>query len=227
MTNRKKAVRRTAVRALVAGGADVVGTAVLGVPGVGSAATAVIQSVLDLRQAKADDFVGELVENVGEDAIRAAIERDPEREALFWTATQAVMASGLESKRIYLARVVANALTSDELADSDQLVVTALSELDGIHVRALTRLRAAEDEQKSNHGANDDIFQKALRDEASSVLATLARTGVVYQGTVQDGDTGLYSIPDPRTYSITSVNEFGRYLLNELESVDISDSQSS
>lgn len=143
MTNRKKAVRRTAVRALVAGGADVVGTAVLGVPGVGSAATAVIQSVLDLRQAKADDFVGELVENVGEDAIRAAIERDPEREALFWTATQAVMASGLESKRIYLARVVANALTSDELADSDQLVVTALSELDGIHVRALTRLRAA------------------------------------------------------------------------------------
>lgn len=226
MTNRKKAVRRTAVRALVAGGADVVGTAVLGVPGVGSAATAVIQSVLDFRQAKADHFVGELVENIGEDAILAAIERDPEREALFWTATQAVMASGLESKRIYLARVVANALTSDELADSDQLIVIALSELDGIHIRALTRLRAAEDEQGKNPGTDDEIFQEALRNEASSVLATLARTGVVYQGSLQHGDSGTFSIPDPRTYSITSVNEFGRYLLNELEAVDISGSQS-
>jgi hypothetical protein len=48
------------------------------------------------------------------------------------------------------------------------------------------------------------------------VLAGLVRAGVVFTGSVQRG-TGLFSSPNPRTYSITGVNEFGRRLLVDLE----------
>ena len=134
-----------------------------------------------------------------------------------WSALDAVMRSGIEEKRIILAKVVANAMTSDEPIDEAQLIVAALQELDAPHIRALARLRAADDaNQAAPDAARDDILDAALEQELMPVLAGLVRAGVVYQGSVERGN-GLYSIPNPRTYGITGVNDFGRRLLADLQ----------
>lgn len=168
------------------------------------------------RRSKAEAFIGALAEEVGEDVLIAAVERDPERDALLWTALRAVMASGLEQKRIVLGRVVANAMTSDESTDEAQLIVSALHALDAPHIRALARLKAADDANQAAPDVNDEILETALEArEPTPVLAGLVNAGVVYQGSIAR-QNGLYSIPNPRTDGITGVNEFGRNLLTEL-----------
>ena len=184
-------------------------------PNPASVLTAIADDMMERRRSKAEIFVGALVENVGEDALLAAIERDPERDALLWTAIQAVMASGLEQKRIVLARVLSNAMTSDEPIDEAQLIVAALQELDGPHIRALARLKIADDADQAARNVTDEHMAAALAREPMPVLAGLVRAGVVYQGSVER-ESGLYSIPDPRTYGIVGVNEFGRNLLADL-----------
>lgn len=174
------------------------------------------------RRSRGEKLLAPIVEDGSVEELVAKIHDDPEFESLVWNALQAAMATSLDNKRIYLARVVRNALNSDEPIDAEQEVVRVLGELDGPQIRALTRLRAADDENLASNATNDEIFQAALRKEASSVLAALARAGVVYQGSVETSE-GLYSIPDPHTYSITAVNPFGRYLLTELESVELRD----
>jgi hypothetical protein len=72
------------------------------------------------------------------------VERNPEIEALLWTALQAITMTGVESKRRVLQDVVANAMTSDEPIDMEQLKVMVLAELDAPHIRALTRLAEAD-----------------------------------------------------------------------------------
>ena len=131
----------------------------------------------------------------------------------------ASMVTGIEGKRTYLARVVANAMIDTTKIDDAQLIVRALTELDGPHIRDLVKLVAADDASQADPGNGDEILQAALEAIPAPVLATLVRLGVVYVGSEQRGN-GLFSVPRARTYSITGVNDFGRELLANLRSVE-------
>jgi hypothetical protein len=114
--------------------------------------------------------------------------------------------------------VVANAFTSDEPIDIAWLKADVLRDLEGPHIRALARLKRADDDTQATPGHDDAILQAALRAEPTPVLAVLARVGVLRQGSEMRSN-GLASIPRAETLSITGVNDFGRELLAELESI--------
>ena len=134
--------------------------------------------------------------------IRAA---DP--DALLWASLQAVMASGLEAKRLYLARVVAKAIRSDEPVDEAQLIVRVLDELDGPEVRALARLEAAHDRDllRGLDGSESAVAEELRLHVNPPIEASLIRSGVVETGVVLGKGSG-----------VSGVNEFGRVLLRGL-----------
>ena len=181
-----------------------------------------IQAYTNNRRQRAVDFMASVVEEVGEGKLGATTGADDERETLLWNAMQASMATALKSKRIYLARVAATALTHDDLVDEAQLIVTALQELDGVHIRALRRLRVADNQQQAAPDLEDKIFNDALKRELAPVLAALLRAGVVSQGS-KPREGGLHPIPDHETFQISGVNWFGRKLLDDLAAVDTSE----
>ena len=80
------------------------------------------------------------------------------------------------------------------------------------HIRALARLKVADDKSRADPDLNDEILQAELDKQYSPVLAALVRVGVVKQGSEKVSE-GLFSIPRAETYSITGVNDFGRKLL--------------
>ncbi|SER89689.1 hypothetical protein SAMN04488583_0088 [Mycobacterium sp. 88mf] len=137
---------------------------------------------------------------------------------MLWSSTQTSMSSADLRKRVYLAQVVAEAMTSSEPIDDALLVVSALRELDRIHIQALVRIREADAANQKDPGLNDDILQDALREIHYPILAVLARTGVVRQGSEQRGN-GLFSVTYADTLGISGISEFGLRLLAELESV--------
>ncbi|UCZ63254.1 hypothetical protein [Mycolicibacterium phocaicum] len=147
------------------------------------------------------------------------LQADDERSEMLWSSTQTSMSSADLRKRIYLAHVVAEAMTSSEPIDEALLIVSALRELDRIHIRALVRIREADAANQKDPGLNDDILQDALRAIHYPVLATLARTGVVRQGSEQRGN-GLFSVTYADTLGISGISEFGLQLLEDLESVN-------
>lgn len=210
------------VNTVVGAGAEVAGWAV-GVPGIGAATNALVMGMYDLRRQRVGDFFLRVARLLGgEDKLTAAVEHNPEREQLLYDSAQAVMASQLGSKHRYLAEVAARAMAGGEKAVWNAgLIVAALKELEGIHIAALTRIEAAYARNLANQTHNDAVLQTALEAEESPVLAALVRTGVVFVGSEQRGEDGLYSIPRARTYSITGVNQFGRDLLANLRSVDL------
>lgn len=164
-------------------------------------------------------YAATIIEMVGPERFRDAIEDDPELEALFLSTMSTAMAAGLDNKRVYLARVVANAFANDEPIDTAWLKAEVLRDLDGPHIRALTRLRKADDENQAEPGMDDVIFQEALRKEPTPVLAVLTRSGVLRQGS-EMRSSGLASLSRAETLSITGVNDFGRELLTDLEGID-------
>ena len=87
------------------------------------------------------------------------------------------------------------------------------------HIRALAKLKVADDKSRADPDLNDEILQAELDKQYSPVLAALVRVGVVKQGSEKVSE-GLFSIPRAETYSITGVNDFGRKLLADLESVE-------
>jgi hypothetical protein len=110
-------------------------------------------------------------------------------------------------------------MTNDDAFDEARFIVTALEELDSPHIVALTLIRKADDGNQRNPGLSDDeILQEQLKRIPYPVLAVLARTGVVRQGS-EERENGLFSIPRAGTLSITGISHFGRQLLEYLESV--------
>ena len=190
----------------------------LGVPGLAAGTTVVLEYLTTQRRSKGVEHLGYVVHRVGEDRLRGIIQSDDERSEILWTSTQASMATSHQGKRVYLARVTANAMTSDEAIDEAQLIVTALNELVGPHIRALTVIRNVQDANSDNEEL-DDIVHEIVRKQPYPVLATLARTGVVRQGS-EERSPGLYSIMFADSLGITGVSDFGRNLLADLESVD-------
>ena len=198
-------------------GAEVL-LAPLGVPGLAAGTAIVFEQVMSRRREKGVAHLEFVANRVGEDKLLGIIQTDEERGEMLWSSTQASMASSHNGKRIYLARVVANAMTSTEPVDHAQLIVTALKELDGPHIRALTVIRTADDANQLDPGNNDEILQAELEKHPYPILAALSRSGVVRIGSEQRGN-GLFSIPRADTLSITGVSPFGQELLNDLESV--------
>ncbi|MFB1295142.1 MULTISPECIES: hypothetical protein [Mycobacteriaceae] len=210
--------KQIVVRAAVASGAEVLGWQA-GVPGVGAGTGAVVQGLIDSRQGRAEEFVDGVADLVDAHRLLEQVRADPGLQNLLWDGIQAAMSAADSGKRIYLARVVANALTDDTKMDDAQFIVAALRELEGPHVRALVRLIAADDENRKDPGNNDETLQTALSNEPPAVKAVLVRTGLVLVGS-QPVSSGLYSIPRAENYSITGVNEFGRRIIRELQETE-------
>lgn len=83
---------------------------------------------------------------------------------------QAAMTTGVGGKRILMAWVIANAMTSDEPIDGAQLIVWALAELEAPHFRALVKIKKADAANQQNPEDNDEPIQAVLRAEAYPVL---------------------------------------------------------
>jgi hypothetical protein len=79
----------------------------------------------------------------------------------------------VERSSIYLARVVVNAMIDTTEIDDAQLIVKALTELDGPHISALVKLVAADDANQADPGNSDEILQAALEAMPAPVLAML------------------------------------------------------
>jgi len=211
----------TAIRAIAVSGVEILLSSA-GVPGVSAGTGVVIEHLISRRRRNGEAHIEAIIARVGgEDALLDAIKSDDERNELLWSSVQAAMAAGIEGKRVYLARVVAQAMSGDSaIMDEARLVVSALGELDGPHIAALTRIRIADDASRAAGLAND-ILVNALESEKEPILAALVRTGVVLVGLTESGEAGMYSMTGARNYSIGGVNEFGRRLLAELASVEI------
>lgn len=206
------------VRAAVASGAEVFGWQA-GVPGVAAGTGVAIQWLIDSRRDRAEEFVDGVADLVDAHRLFERVRANPVLQNLLWDSIQAAMSAADQKKRIYLGRVVANALTDDAKIDEAQFVVTALRELEGPHIRALVKLIAADDENRKDPGNDDEILQNALSDEPPAVKAVLVRTGVVLVGS-QPVSSGLYSVPRAENYSITGVNDFGRRIIRELQEIE-------
>ncbi|KAA0093636.1 hypothetical protein CIW49_26670 [Mycolicibacterium sp. P1-18] len=189
-----------------------------GLPGLVSAGGIMLEAVAPERKRDADEFAGVVIAFVGRDKLFEIVQSDDERREMLWTGAMASMATGVEGKRIVMARVVANAMTSDEPIDDAQLMLWALAQLEAPHFRTLTLLRDVHDANLGEKNLSDAILA-FLRTQHYSVLATLARTGVVRQGS-EKYSTGLYTATFADTLGISGISDFGRELLADLESAD-------
>lgn len=205
-----------AVSALSVGGAEIL-LAPMGAPGLQEGAAA-IEEVVAARRRKGVEHINFIAGQVGNDELLHIIQTDEERSEMLWSSTQATMSSADLRKRIYLARVVAEAMATSEPIDEALLIVAALRDLDRIHVQALVRIRAADAANQKDPGSGDDILHDALKAIHYPVLAVLARSGVVRQGSEERGN-GLFSITYADTLGISGISEFGLRLLADLESV--------
>jgi hypothetical protein len=183
------------------------------------------QIIADLqgrRAYAAEHALGAITERVGRDTFDSIVKRDPEIEALLWLVLQAIVATGVESKRKLLQDVVANAMTSTEPIDLAQVKSMVLAELDAPHFRALKRLVHAEDldsaEDKTDRPNNN--LDQAVAAEPVPVVAALIRTGVVYPAEVVNNGNGTASAPSPRELRLSGVTDFGRSLLADLEPLE-------
>ncbi|MGN7780477.1 hypothetical protein ACTJJE_13265 [Mycolicibacterium sp. 22603] len=205
-----------AASALSVGDAEIL-LAAMGAPGLQEGATAVAEMVAKRRR-KGTEHVAFVAAQVGNEELLDIVHADDERSEMLWSSTQTSMSSADLRKRIYLAQVVAEAMTSNEPIDEALLIVSALRELDRIHIQALVRIREADAANQKDPGLNDDILQDALRAIHYPVLAALARTGVVRQGSEQRG-SGLFSVTYADTLGISGISQFGLRLLEDLDSV--------
>lgn len=201
--------------------------ALSGVPYAGGSLNQIIAGLQQRRTYVAEHALGAISDHVGWDAFLSIVEGNPEIEAILWTALQAITMTGVESKRKVLERVVANAMTSDEPIDMEQLKVMALAELDAPHLRALVRLaeadwldRKASSRRRDSPENGQTYVDMVAKQEPIPVLAALIRTGVVYPGGAVDAGQGLLRMPPARELSIGGVTEFGEELLDDLRAQD-------
>lgn len=197
---------------------EVVATA-KGYPTLVSMGALMLEAAIPERKRDGEEFAGVVAAVVGPERLERIIKSDDERREMLWTGVQAAMATGIEGKRVLMARVVANAMTSEEPIDDEQLMLWALAELEAPHFRALMQIKHGDAENQKAPQYDDEPLQKVLRGQRYPVLATLARTGVVRQGSEERG-SGMWSITFAETLGITGISDFGLKLLADLESVN-------
>ena len=160
-------------------------------------------------------LVDQISEAAGAAELLRRVDQSEEVAAAFRQAVDVATRTGLEQKRKALARVVAAAVLDDAQVDEATLVVQALRDLDAPHIRALERMRRAEDSVQRQDGVtrlNDADVTNAVRQvadaEVDAVNTTLVRTGVAH---VVGSSYGGQPVPG-------MVSDFGRLVLKYLQS---------
>jgi hypothetical protein len=160
------------------------------------------------RRSRMESTAREIAESVGQDRMVSRLLEDPRLEVLIGEALEAAARTGFEAKRLLLGRAVADALLGDDEAavDSAAQIVTALTQLEPIHVRALIRLEKHTDHRKQNPDDRDSLA--VHRTLTEPVAAALIYCGV--------GTPGIAAGPPMYVREIT---DFGRLLLHHLRAV--------
>ncbi|WP_149442094.1 hypothetical protein [Mycolicibacterium sp. P1-5] len=77
-----------------------------GFPGLVATGAVRLDGLIPRRQRDAEEFVGIVAAAVDADRLAEVIQSDDERREVLWASTQAVMSTGMDGKRILLARAV-------------------------------------------------------------------------------------------------------------------------
>jgi len=177
----------------------------------------IILELLDLAHEQYDSAiaqtVGEIIAGTGAELLTQRIRDDPEVRATVIEALSAAGRTGLEAKRRALSRLVKAAILDDARVDEAQLLILALRDLEGPHIRALTRAARAQGVDVTSWGESRNkerssvvtAVDAVLAAEPTAVIATLLRTGAI----TQDGMT--YA-----TLRANRVTDFGLALLDYL-----------
>lgn len=161
----------------------------------------------------ARDLVDNVVELTGANDLLRRVSESEEVAAAFRQAVDVATRTGLEQKRVALARVIASAVLDDAQVDSATLIVLALRDLDAPHLRALERIKRAEDSVERRDGVtrlNDADVTQAVREvsaaEPDAVNSALVRTGVAH---IVGSSWGGQPMP-------AMISDFGRDVLHYL-----------
>jgi hypothetical protein len=176
------------------------------IPYIGSSLSIIFEDTRARHVARGTGVVQEIAEETGADRLSERLAKDEEVEVLFIEGVEIAVRSGLKAKRRLLARVVAKAVLDDAEIEPGQLLVQAFRDLDAPQLRALTRIRNAEDAAKAVEvdGETNDVRSDRIADAASKtgraeptpVLAALIRTGVVYPATLVGGGVAAYGVSE-------------------------------
>lgn len=201
----------------------VTGWAISKVPGVGDLGKDLYHNLNDWRRYRAQQTVNDVAQRVGPDELVQDCQDNPELAALLVQALEAAeqlghplpgaspSRTGFDAKRRLLALAVANAFQNDERIDNAGLVVRALSELDTVHIRALTRLTYLSDSLGPDpNQEHPDRMKQASEDLPLPVVVALINAGVVIES------------PQPGKV-LHDVSDFGRQLIRELRLADPDD----
>lgn len=82
--------------------------------------------------ARALDFTEQVEAVTGLERLESRLAQDPRLDAVFVTAVEASIRTGMESKRRVLARAVVDMVNDDARLDESQLLIEALEELVGV-----------------------------------------------------------------------------------------------
>src|ERR1035437_3339594 len=108
----------------------------------------IVLELLDLAHEQYDSAIAQTVEEIiagtGTELLTQRIRDDPEVRATVIEALSAAGRTGLETKRRALSKLVTAAILDDSRVDEAQLLILALRDLEGPHIRALTRAARAQ-----------------------------------------------------------------------------------
>jgi len=160
----------------------------------------IVLELLDLAHEQNDSAiaqtVGEIIAGTGAELLTQRIRDDSEVRATVIEALTAAGRTGLEAKRRTLSKLVTAAILDDARVDEAQLLILALRDLEGPHIRALTRAARAQGVDVTSWGESRNkerssvvtAVDAVLAAEPTAVIATLLRTGAI----TQDGMIGQY-----------------------------------
>jgi hypothetical protein len=136
----------------------------------GSALDVLVEGTRQRLAYKARRTVAEVAEATGVEALAERLASDPEVEALFVQGLDAATQTGYEEKRRLLARLISAAVLDDAKVDESLLFVLALRDLDGPHLRALERLRRAQDEAAETYESEPDLKLDKQKQRRASLM---------------------------------------------------------
>lgn len=192
------------------------------IPVVGGPVQTVFDAIEERIRYRAEITAREICDKAGGvETVLSRIDENPELEPLLTQAIEAATRTSMEAKRRLLARAAAAAFEDDGKVEPASLIVSALSELEPVHIRALARLeKAATSARSLDEDEQGGAMNEASQAEAVPVLAALIQTGVAI-ATTMTFQGGLGSPAEASGHVlIHDVSSFGRELLAHLRVAD-------
>jgi hypothetical protein len=107
------------------------------IPVVGGPVQTVFDAIEERIRYRAEITAREICENAGgAETVLSRVDENPELEPLLTQAIEAATRTSMEAKRPLLARAAAAAFEDDGKVVPASLIVSALSELEPVHIRA-------------------------------------------------------------------------------------------